>query len=242
MNPAKIVVHVKQGDGVNMVFYFLRERIRKPGESPHSHTHREVLPLDVTGGDVLRVGIAGLGFFLAAGADCRTVSLLFTGIGTVDLYQHRVVDIATEAVRNRRQVEFQSVCGELNAVFETAREILNKRRRTARVTLSDQPGANELGVGINRNPGPGATDTELILAFVGDVLILSAYETPDFVTLHSTARQIHQRLVEVFRAGRAKFNQQFRNRVLGCARHANGGTDRAAFNQCRYDLHPLVAA
>ncbi len=63
VNPAEVVVDVVKGDSGNMVFNLLRERVRKPGEAAHLHAHREILPFNVAGVHVLRVGVSDLGFF-----------------------------------------------------------------------------------------------------------------------------------------------------------------------------------
>lgn len=45
MNPAEVVVHEVQGDGVRVVLRLLAESVRQPREAAHRHTHREVLAL-----------------------------------------------------------------------------------------------------------------------------------------------------------------------------------------------------
>ena len=47
---------------------FLAEGVRQPRESPHRHSHREVLTLDVRRADVLRVGLSGDRLHVAAQA------------------------------------------------------------------------------------------------------------------------------------------------------------------------------
>lgn len=54
---AKIVVHIEEGYCVDLILDLLRESIGQPRESQHSHAHREVLTLNVTGGDLLRGGL-----------------------------------------------------------------------------------------------------------------------------------------------------------------------------------------
>ena len=59
MNPAKIVVHVMEGNRMLQILQFLAERVRQPRESAHRHSYREVLPLNVGRGNVREVGPAG---------------------------------------------------------------------------------------------------------------------------------------------------------------------------------------
>jgi hypothetical protein len=39
VNPAEVVVHVKESHGINVVFNLLGEAVCQPGESAHSHSH-----------------------------------------------------------------------------------------------------------------------------------------------------------------------------------------------------------
>ena len=56
MYPAEIVVREVQGASGLVVVQLLRERIRQPRKAPDCHANREVLPLDIAGGDVAGVG------------------------------------------------------------------------------------------------------------------------------------------------------------------------------------------
>ncbi len=57
VNPAEIVVHVMERHGVLQILQFLRECIGQTGKPAHRHTHREILPLDVAGGNMVVVRI-----------------------------------------------------------------------------------------------------------------------------------------------------------------------------------------
>jgi hypothetical protein len=52
MNSYKIVVHVMKTDGVSVIFNSFAKSIRQPRKPPHAHSHSEVLPLDVSIGDL----------------------------------------------------------------------------------------------------------------------------------------------------------------------------------------------
>jgi hypothetical protein len=75
-----------------------------------------------------------------------------------------------------------------------------------------------------------------------NVFVFRADKRPNFVGLNPLAGKIHQGFVQELRAGRTDFNQQFRNRILRRARHADGGADRITFNQGRYDLGSFFGA
>ena len=55
MNLAKIVVHEVQRNLVRVILKLFAESVCEPRKAAHPHSHRKVLPLYVTGGDVLRI-------------------------------------------------------------------------------------------------------------------------------------------------------------------------------------------
>jgi len=58
MNPREVVVDVPNRDHVRVVLDLLRERIGQPGKAAHTHSHVEVLTLDVRGRYMLGIGVA----------------------------------------------------------------------------------------------------------------------------------------------------------------------------------------
>ena len=64
----EIVVHEVERHRGRVHLDFLAEGVRQPRESPHRHSHREVLTLDVRRADVLRVGLSGDRLHVAAQA------------------------------------------------------------------------------------------------------------------------------------------------------------------------------
>lgn len=235
MNPDEVVVHAVESNRRNVVFQFLGEGVSQASESAHPHTHGQVLTLNKTGGDMLRVRVSNLAGFLAACASCGAVALLALGAVAVHLDQHGIVDIFAEPIGDRSQVHLQAIGCELHAIPETAREVLHKVRGASGITFANQPGANQLGVGIDCYPGPHVADAEFVAPFSRHVLLLGPDELPNFIALNPLAAEVYQMGIQVLGAGRAKLYQRFGNRVLRCARHAYRGTDRAALYQGRYD-------
>lgn len=120
VNPNKVVVHGVNRNGRNVILDFLTEGVRQAREAAHRHPHREILALHIAGRNMCRIGIAGDCFALAAKAFRRAVSLLTFGRIAVDFDQHRIVDIRTEGILNRVEVDFESVRSKLNAVSKAA--------------------------------------------------------------------------------------------------------------------------
>src|ERR1035441_10349505 len=130
-------MHAVQRHGCSVVLDVLREGVRESREPPHAHPHREILPLYVAGADMPFVGIADLGLLLRPGADRGAVALLaFHDIVAVYLDQHGVVDVGPEAVRDGREVTAEAVGGELDAMGEPGRKVLNELRSAAWIAFA----------------------------------------------------------------------------------------------------------
>jgi len=111
------------------------------------------------------------------------------------------------------------------------------------IIVADQSGRHQLGIGINRGPEPCIPRAGVVS---GDlwrhVLLLRVAERPALINLHPFAFQVAEHPVLVIGTERAKFNDQPKDGLFRHARYANGGTDRAAFNQATNDLGALVGS
>ena len=242
MNPAKIVVHVKQGDGVNMVFYFLRERIRKPGESAHIHPHVKVLPFHVTGADMLMIRRANDIHAFGPQTLRRAVALLSFRIVAVNLHQLRVVHIRREGVRNGYQIHFVAIGSQLDTVCQTALNILKKRRRTPGIPPSNHPTNHEFRLSFNRRERPNIAADLRIKLPRRDVLLFAANVTLNFIHLNTLGRHVADNPVLVISTSLSDFGKQPEDGSFCNARHANGRANGATFNQRRYHRDPSVYA
>src|SRR5258708_22305963 len=96
MNPNEVVMHVENSQRCNVVLRLLAEGIRQASESAHTHPHREILTLDVTCTDVLRVRRSLLGVLLAGYALTRRVARVIVHRRAIDLLNDAVVDVIPE--------------------------------------------------------------------------------------------------------------------------------------------------
>src|SRR5215469_1676397 len=96
MNAAQVVPHEVNRYDVSVIFDFARECVCEPSEATHGHPHCEILPLDETGRNVARIGSTGDYRGLCCETHGRAVPLLRLRRLTVDLYEHRKINISAE--------------------------------------------------------------------------------------------------------------------------------------------------
>lgn len=233
MNAHKVVPHVVDGDARNVSFDLLAERVGEASKAADLHAHGQVLTFDVAGRDVLGVGVACSDFLLAANALWRRVAAVFFGpFVAVALYENPVVNFGLKRAMDRVEVQPVPVRAQLNAVRHSLREIVNEVVGRAIVATADTPCADQLGIGIHRDPRPDVTGERVALPNFGRyVLLLGIAEAPNLIALNPFALKVYKGFVHVLTACRAQLNQQFRNRVFGNSGHANRRTDRVTFDQ-----------
>jgi len=96
------MVNVKQRERVHVVLNPLAERIRQARETAHLHSHVEILPLDVAGTDVLRIGVTENNLLSDAQTLCGAVRPCSVRISAEHLDQLRVVDLIRESINKPR--------------------------------------------------------------------------------------------------------------------------------------------
>src|SRR5689334_5355172 len=103
-----------------MVLNLLGKGIRQAGKTAHRHPHREILPLHVTGGNMLGVWIAADHFQVASDATGWRILAFRLHRSTIDFLQRSEIDIRAKGTFNSLQVSAVSVCSDLNAAIDTA--------------------------------------------------------------------------------------------------------------------------
>jgi hypothetical protein len=243
MNPAEIVVHVVQSNRVFQVFKFFGEGIRQSGKAAHGHTHREVLPLDIRRGDVLKVWRTADNRATRSHADCGAVAGLWRLASiAVNLLQHRVINLLAERVSNRVQIDAVTVRGQLHTIRQSLSQVLNKVVRRSGVASPNEPAGNELGVRINRYPCPSVASRAVHSLLKRAIPFLRINERPNLIALDSLTRKIAKNSILIFRTGATKIAQQIHNRGAMNARHSTDGAQGISLYQCSNYLFPLFGA
>ena len=120
------------------------------------------------------VRVSGFDVLLASYALSRRVadfgSLARTA--TVDLLQHGAIDFFTKGKVDRKEVKPVAIGGQLHAVCKAALNIINEILAGGPIAASDHPGANQLGIGIHRYPGPGVSGFRATLPNLGRYVAL----------------------------------------------------------------------
>lgn len=209
MNAAKIVVHKINGNGGDVILKLLGERISEARESPHAHSHGEILSFNVACGNVSRFGVSDDRRGLCSNAFRGTIAGLFFSIFPVNLHKHGVVDVRSEGIFDGSQINTVSISGQLNARSKAIGKVLHKFMGTSGATISNEPRNGKLGICINRNPRPDITESKLPLLAFGDVGGLGITERPNLVALNSLGIHIADMLVMIGGTRATDINKQF---------------------------------
>src|ERR1022692_1094040 len=242
VNPAEVVVHMKQRQHSDVIFELLTEGVRQPGKPPHIHSHVEILSLNVGRADVLWVGRANDRLSFGPKTLRRAVTGRSLRIVAINLDQLRVVDIIRESIRYSRQIHLVAVRGQLDSIRQPVCNVPKELRRTPGVPPSCHPRQYELALSFNRGERPNvATDTGLHLGFC-DVLLLASDKRPDLINLNPLGRNVADHAVMVLGAGRTNRYEEPKDSALGYAGKAHRGANRTALNQRRKHRNFLVHA
>src|ERR1700739_431721 len=102
--------------------------------------------------------------------------------------------------------------------------------RPSAIPSAYKVGDDQLRVCVDSYPRPNIAPS-LLLLFRSDVFRFRAHEAPNLVGLQAAHFQIPHSPIVVRGARAAQIGEEFHNRVLRNSRHADGGANRAAFNQ-----------
>jgi hypothetical protein len=139
MNAREVVSHEMQRNHMNMVFDLLAKRVRQPREAAHVHPHREVLPLNVAGADMVGIRRARDGFLLRADANAGAVTAGRFSRLALGLHQHGVIDVTTESFLPGPQVGTMTVRNELHPGHDPLGQIVDEPPRRVASPVAHQP-------------------------------------------------------------------------------------------------------
>lgn len=162
VNPPEVVEHEMQGYGMAQVLDLFAEGIGEPRKAAHAHPHGQVLALDVGRGNRPLGRVADDLGSLDTAAFRRAVprrAFALAGVA-VELDQHAVVDVLTESIGDRDEIGTKAVSRKLNAISEAAAKILHEPARSMLIVAVNAIANHQLGIGINRGPGPNITNPE----------------------------------------------------------------------------------
>ena len=175
----------------------------------------------------------------SAHADCGAVARLWrVADATVNLLQHRIINIRSERIFDRAQIGAVSVRCKLNAMCQAVCQIVHEVIRATRIALANEPAGNQFRVRTNCSPSPNIA-CALFLHFNGAILFLCSDETPNLIGLEALTFQIHESSVLILGAGATEIAEKFHDCIFRDASHARGGTNAVALNQAGNNLRSL---
>ena len=156
--------------------------------------------------------------------------------------EHREIHPVPHERVHDGEVEVQPVGGELDRTAEPRLQVIDERIGVGQGALTDQPRRDQLGVGVDGDPGPHVAVAGGALEVLGDVLLLGVAERPNLVGLDSPAIKVAKRLVLVVGAGLSEIDQELGDGVLGGPSDPNCATDAHAFCKATNDWSPAFGA
>ena len=230
MNPAEVVMHVMERDRVLQILYLFAECVGQPSKPAHRHSHRQILALNVARGNVAVIRIAADDRLARTHADCGAVALVCVFRGAINLLKLCIINLRGEHIFDSNEIGNMAIRRKLNAIRETAFQILQEMISATGIPLTDEPAGNEFAVRVESHPCP-AIAAALRLLLRRAILSFRINERPNLVTLDSFTGKIAKNLVLIFRTGAAKIAKQFHYRGAMYATHASDGAKRIAFDQ-----------
>jgi hypothetical protein len=231
VNPAEVVVHVMQRNRVLQILQFFREAVGQSRKSAHRHAHGQILPLNIAGRDMVVIGIAGDDRLACSHADGGTVASFWRILRrTINLLQHREINLRAERIFNRCQIRTMAVRRELHAIREAIFQVMHEVVSASGIAFPDEPARNQLAVGVKSNPRPAIASAFCFLLRKA-ILFFRVNKRPDFIALDALRAKIAKRFILIFRAGAAKITEKFHNGRAVNAGHARNGAQGIAFNQ-----------
>lgn len=235
MDTAKVVISKMQGNRSFQMRQLFAERIGEPRKPSAHHSQGQVLPLDVTGAHVARVGIA---------CDDFGYSLLksWWGISSapcigrlVDLLQLREVGGIAERRSHRQTVRTPSIRGHLRmkAPRGTRVQIAHECNRVCGGALASQPRENQFCIRIH-------ADERVLLAyfvgfFDGHSALAFLDEAMQFVNLDTSNLKVLQLVPHHLGALIGCNEKQAHDGIAVDSRKSLRGADRATLDQTLND-------
>jgi hypothetical protein len=242
MNPTEVVVHVVQRHSVFQVLKLFAKTIRQSGKSAHSHSHRQILALNVARRNVVVIGRTTDDRFTSAHADCRAVARFRCFLNAaINLLQHRIINLRAEGVFNGCEIGAMTVRSELHAIRQTLFQVVHEMIGATSVSMPDKPARNQFGLRVKRNPCP-AIAAAFYLLFCGTILFLCINKIPNLVTLNSTRFKIPECFILILGACTTKIAEKFNHGVFSNARDADGSAKAVPLDQTRNNSRPFFGA
>jgi hypothetical protein len=238
VNAAEVVERVPKRYGGPVVLPFLREGIRKPGESSNAHTRAEVGPLDYRSADALRIGAAH-NWDLLHGSDFGwTVPRLSVRRRAVDLDEHRIIASVAQRGSDGRFVGLKSIGGDLELSAGGVPQALDKYVRRSLVALAHRDVQHQFGMSLNRHEGIAVA--QVLIVSGPHTFLLLADETPNLVQLHIPDFHVTDLAGHDLFALLASDYENLKDRSMMDSSEALNRADRTAFNQKLQDFFGFV--
>jgi hypothetical protein len=202
------------------------------------HSHSQILPLNVTGAYMLRIGPPANFFHLAANARSGRIPGFVFKRGSVNLLQLCIVHISAEGLFHGCEIGFVAVRRDLYATLNSIGSVLHEIHCPIRSASADEIRDHQPSICIDSDPRPNVTPADFLF-LNANVFSLCADICPNLVTLKPTHSDVAYMLIVIRHASPTEIDQEFRDRVPGYTSHSRSGTDAIPFDKSRYDSNSV---
>ncbi|HTD21349.1 MAG TPA: hypothetical protein VK738_01770 [Terriglobales bacterium] len=240
MNSTVIIKSKMQSNGSFQIAQFLREGIGQSGKPSHCHSHSEILSFDIAGTDMLRVrvSLSDLGYRLHDWAWGVFRFAVMLAIVAVQLHKLREINVSAKRVLNGAYVKAKTVCGDLYAIGQTLREIVNQDICRTLGAFAYNKRRNQFCLRVNGHENPLVANFGSII--LSDSSLFLKAERPDFIALNEFAGKFPHSSVQQLGAALACQNQKTQDSVTVQSGKALGRAHRAALQQALQGADSVV--
>jgi hypothetical protein len=238
MNTNKIIPREVQGQHCIKLLPLFRESIGQAGESPHLHSHGQVLALDVRSTNLAHIRVSKDGDLFTADALGGRIAGFTLGISGIQFNQLRkLYALRSQAENNGIPVRRESVRSDLETALSCGGQLFRKGYSISFRASAQVPSEHQLTVAFDGNKRVGITNRDFISPLFDFSLFLHSDVSPKLITLdvldsHTVDAFVHQLLAFLARKG-----EKIQNGSRVNASYAGSGADGATLDQVLQNAH-----
>jgi hypothetical protein len=221
-------------------FPFLRKSIGQSSESPHLHSHRQILAFDMRSANLSLIGVAENGNLFAADAFGWGVACFAIGSRGIQFNQLcELYPLRPQTENNGVLIGSESVCRNLKAALCGRSEFFCESYCVPFGASPQVPSEYQFAVALDGNKRPRIANRDFTPALHGLGFFLHFHISPKFIALHVFDSQAVDAIHHQLFAFLASQGQEVQDRLWMHASNSGSAANRASFHQMLQYAHSL---